>query len=65
MPTIQIVISITFRQLSITVAEVVNDTSTALKAQKTSVILLVQEIMDKWVTLDSLLAKKVSSVAFR
>lgn len=65
MPTIQIVISITFRQLSITVAEVVNDTSTALKAQKTSVILLVQEIMDKWVTLDSLLAKMVSNVAFR
>lgn len=65
MPTIQIVISITFRQLSITVAEVVNDISTALKAQKTSVILLVQEIMDKWVTLDSLLAKMVSNVAFR
>lgn len=65
MPTIQIVISITFRQLSITVAEVVNGTSTALKAQKTSVILLVQEIMDKWVTLDSLLAKVVSNVAFR
>lgn len=65
MPTIQIVISITFRQLSITVAEVVNDTSTALKAQKTSVILLVQEIMDKWVSLDSLLAKMVSNVAFR
>lgn len=53
MPTIQIVISIMVRQLSITVAEVVNSAFTALKAQKTGLIPLVQEIMDKWIIMVS------------
>lgn len=47
MPTIQIVIPIMVRQLSIILAEVVNDNSTTLKVQQTSLIPFVQEIMDK------------------
>lgn len=47
MPTIQIVISTMVRQLSTTLAEVITDISTVLKAQQISLIPLAQEIRDK------------------